>query len=249
MNTFLILGGNSRLASCFSSLYPNITKSFGKADCNITNIDKVEKTLKGTEAQYILNCAAITDIEYCEKNPQECFETNTIAVVNLEKVCNKFNKKLIHISSDYALYPVNNYGLSKYLCENILDLEKTLIFRTCFYSRDTFLVKELLSKRPIIAYKNMYFNPVSINRLAKEIYTNRNKNGLLNIFSSKRISKYSFSKKVCNFLGFDTKLVKDTEFKNKPGFAQRPYNSYVRSDKAISLEADLEDFKNFLTRN
>jgi dTDP-4-dehydrorhamnose reductase len=246
MDTFLLLGGKSHLASCFSSLYPNITKSKGKADCDITNIKQVEKTLKRTEAKYILNCVAITDIEYCENNPLECFKTNTIAVLNLEKACTKFNKKLIHISSDYAVYPVNTYGLSKYLCEKILDLKKTLIIRTCFYSRDTFLVKELLGKRKVIAYKNMYFNPVSINRVAESIYKNRNKKGILNVFSSKRISKYSFAKKVCKIFGIDSNLVKESEFENKPGFAQRSYNSYVASDMAITLEDGLEDFKNML---
>ncbi len=246
MDKFLILGGNSRLANCFSSLYPDITEKVTKADCDITNKKAVDNTLKTSKASYILNCAALTDIKQCEKNPVKCFEVNAIAVDYLEKGCKKYNKKLIHLSSDYALYPLNIYGLSKLIGEKILDEKDSLIIRTSFYSKNTYLVKSLLNKKKVNAYPNMYFNPLSINRLVKEIYKNRNKKGLLNIFTSKRISKYSFALNICRVFGINAAKVKAVEFKNKPGFVQRPLNSYVKSNFNILLRDDLIGFYSFV---
>ena len=99
---------------------------------DITNIKILEKVIKRTRAEYILNCAAITDIGYAEKNPKECFNVNSIAVWNLDILTRKYNKKLIHLSSDYAVNPTNVYGYSKLISERLINKSKNLIIRTSF---------------------------------------------------------------------------------------------------------------------
>ncbi|OGM59847.1 hypothetical protein A2955_00505 [Candidatus Woesebacteria bacterium RIFCSPLOWO2_01_FULL_37_19] len=246
MISFVALGGNSRLAKCFSDLFPDISVNVDKSLCDITNKKDIEKVFKKTNAKYILNCAAITDIEYCEKNPKETFDVNTIAPLIIEKLCEKYNKKLIQISSDYAYFPTNVYGISKYLIEKLLNPKKTLIVRTSFYYKDLYLIKGLFKNQSVSAYKNMYFNPISINRAAKEIYKNRNKKGVINIFSSKKISKYHFAMKVCKVFDTDKKLVKPVSFVNKVGFALRPPDSSIDSNIAINLDKDLFQFKKYI---
>jgi dTDP-4-dehydrorhamnose reductase len=246
MEKILILGGNSKLAKCFIILYPNITKALTKNECDITSAKNVEKVIKNTSAKYILNCAAITDIEYCEKNKTECLEVNTFAVNRIELACKINNKKLIHISSDFALYPKSVYGLSKKLNEKMLDKKRSLIIRTSFYSLDYFLIRKLLQKSKIEAYDNVYFNPVSINRVAKETYKNRDRFGVLNIFSDKQVSKYKFALKVSNVFNIETNLINRVMFTNKRGYAKRPFNTFIKSDIHITLQKDLMRFKDYL---
>lgn len=249
MDKFLVLGGNSKLAKCFSNLFPKLSKNIVKKRCDITDKFKVDKLLKKTKAKYILNCAAITDIEKCEKNKKLCLEVNTIAVENLEKIALKYNKKLIHITSDYALHPKNYYGYTKFLNEKNLNKNKTLIIRTSFYSKDYYIIKNLFNNKEVVAFKNMYFNPVSINKVAELIYQNKKKAGILNIFSSKKISKFEFALKVCEVFDKEKIKVSPGIFKNKEGFAYRPLDSYVKSDIKILLEKDLREYKRYLLSN
>jgi len=249
MEKILILGGNSKLARCFFLLYPKITKSLTKKECDITSKNDVEKVIINTSAKYILNCAAITDIEYCENNKDKCLNVNTFAVNCIESVCKKYNKKLIHITSDYALNPVNYYGFTKYLNEKQLDKSKSLIIRTSFYSKQLYLVRELLNHKEVTAYTNVFFNPVSINRLAKEIFKKRNKYGILNVFSNSKVSKYEFAIQICKTFGINTNLVKPAKFKNTKGSARRPFNSFVNTEIKINTLRDLKHFKFFTLKS
>lgn len=243
MKDFLILGKDSTLAGFFLKKYRDKCKALNKTECDITNAKSLEEVLKNGVFKYVINCAAITDIKYCEANPVECFRVNTIAVNKLSRLCRKYNKKLIHFSSDYAVKPVNVYGYSKFLSENIIDMNQDLVIRTSFYSQNYYLIKSLMDGSKTNAYKNMFFNPVSVTRLTNEIYKNRDRIGILNIFSNKKISKYDFGKKVVSAFGINKKLIHPIDYINKQREVVLPLNSFVKSDIKISLTEDLEAFE------
>ncbi|KKQ91718.1 MAG: hypothetical protein UU16_C0014G0007 [Candidatus Woesebacteria bacterium GW2011_GWA2_40_7] len=243
---FLILGGESTLAKYFIQTYGEKCVALNKKKCDITNIKILEKVIKRTRAEYILNCAAITDIGYAEKNPKECFNVNSIAVWNLDILTRKYNKKLIHLSSDYAVNPTNVYGYSKLISERLINKSKNLIIRTSFYSNKYYIINSLVSGKVTNAYKNAFFNPVSINRLVGEIYKNRNKHGILNIFTEKKISKYSFATMAAKTFNIDRKLIQPVDLINVEEKANLPLNSFVPSDIKIQLDEDLLTFKKHL---
>ena len=245
MDKFIILGGDSHLGRAFKKMYPSQSTLVSKKNCDITNIDSFETLLNKSNAKYILNCAAITDIEWCEKNSQKCMEINALAVKELEKLCIKNYKKLIQISSDYALFPINTYGKSKELLEKLLDKNNSLIIRTSFYYEEYKLIAKLMDGISVDAYTNSYFNPVSIYRLVNEIYEKRKNVGLINIYSSKKISKYDFSLLFCEAFGLNKKLVNKAIFENTDGKTKRPFNSFVASDLKLNLAEDLEYFKKY----
>lgn len=243
MTKFLILGGGSTLANFFSKEYKKESILISKKECDVTDLKQLEKVFKKYNFKYVLNTAAITDIKYCETNSEGCFNVNTLAIQSLSKLCEKYNKKLIHISSDYAVHTTNIYGYSKFLSERILDQKKDLVIRTSFYSPKYFIIKSLLTGNKTPCYKNMYFNPVSINRLIGEIYKNKEKVGLINIFSEKKISKYDFGKMFANVFDIDQNLVKPENFIQKPNEVILPLNSFVKSDIKIKLDEDLGNFR------
>jgi len=243
MKKFLILGGESTLAKYFLERYGKLSVPLNKKECNITNIKNLEEVIKKNNCKYVINCAAITDIQYSEINPEECFETNSIAVYQIGRLCDKYNKKLIHLSSDYALHPINVYGYSKLISEGVIDLTKNLVIRTSFYSPKYFIIKSLFDSKKTKVYKNVFFNPVSVNRLINEIYNNRDKKGMLSIFSDKKISKYTFAIKIAKTFGLNRKLIHPINLINRPGQTPLPLNSYVKSDVKISIDKDLFLFK------
>ncbi len=243
MEDFLVLGGESTLAKYFIQTYRERCVALSKKQCDITNIKVLEKVIKSSGARYIVNCAAITDIEYAEKNPEKCFDVNSIAVGNLDNFSQKFNKKLIHLSSDYAVNPINVYGYSKMMSEMLINKSKNLIIRTSFYSDRYYIIKSLVSGNVTNAYKNAFFNPVSINRLVWEICKNKDKRGILNIFTEKKISKYSFAINAAKIFNIDRKLIQPVNLVNTDGRVNLPLNSFVAPDVKIQLDGDLLSFK------
>ncbi len=199
--------------------------------------------LSSNRVKYVLNCAAITDIEWCEKNPKECMKVNTEAVKDLENICFAVGKKLIQISSNYACFPTNVYGKSKRLMEESFNHKRSLIIRTSFYYEGYDLFKNLINYKKVDAFSNSYFNPISIYRLAEEINRHKDDVGLLDVFSSKKISKYDFALLFCKVFNLNSRLIKSTLFKNSKNKAKRPFNSFVPSDVNINLEEDMAYFK------
>lgn len=242
MAKYMILGGNSTLASFFLDKYSKESESFTKKECDITDFKKLDKILKKSKSEYVINCAALTDIKFTEKNPVKCFEVNSLGLKNISELCHKYEKKLIHFSSDYAVNPINIYGYSKYYSEKLIDLKRDLVIRTSFYSPKYFIIKSLLTGNSTTCYKNMFFNPISVTRLVEEIYKNKDKTGIINIFSDKKISKLNFAKMFAKTFKIDEKLIEPVDFIQKPDEIKLPLNSFVKSDITINLEEDLSNF-------
>lgn len=243
MKKFLIIGGNSKLARCFQEIYGREIIGLSKSQCDVTSEKSLREAISKFRGKYVLNCAAVTDIEECEKNPTKCFSVNVSGVYLLNRVCLELGKKLIHVSSDYALNPMNSYGWSKYLSEKIVD-KNFLVVRTNFYNSETFMVKNLLKRKRTEIFKNMYFNPISINNLAKEIYRLRERKGVFNLFTSKKISYLQFANLFCQVFGLKEELVQPVSYEYKGG-AKRPFISWVKPDMKLSIKQDLINFKKY----
>jgi len=240
MKQFLIFGGDARLAQCFKSLYPNECITLNKKQCDITKTLLLEQIIKKTVCPYVLNCAAVTNADECERNPNLCFSVNALSVYTLSKICLKYKKKLIHISSNAAVKPINMYGWSKFLSEKMVNPHH-LIIRTDFYDTNTYIVKNLIQQKPINAYTNVYFNPISINYLACQIYTHKHKSGIINIFTNEKISFFEFAQEFCDVFALNkTRLINGTRVK--------PLNLFVKSTINRSITKDLVDFKQYITQ-
>lgn len=242
---YLIFGADSILARTFINVYRNETISYDRNSCDITNPHEIYKVLIPFSGKYVINCAAITDIELCEKNPAKAFNVNGLAPSYILEACQKYNKKLIHISTDYAFKPRNIYGWSKLFGEKLLG-DKSLIIRTNFYSKKTYIVNNLLQGKKTNTYINMFINPVSINRVAFEIFNNKDKSGIINVFSKKKISWYKFAKLFCDVFLIDKKRVLKTKYKNHLNKARRPLSSVIDSDINVDITHDLIQFKSFI---
>lgn len=47
----------------------------------------------------VINTAALINLEYCERNKEECYAVNTVGAVNVARACDALGWKLVHISS------------------------------------------------------------------------------------------------------------------------------------------------------
>ncbi len=88
----------------------------------IGNVRDYERLYMAFEdADYVIHAAAIKSIEACEKEPEECFKTNVIGTENVIKAAlNRGVKKVLFISTDKAVNPINTYGTAKAMSERLI---------------------------------------------------------------------------------------------------------------------------------
>ena len=85
---------------------------------DVRDADRIETALQGVD--YVIHAAAQKQVEASEYNPEEVIKTNIIGSMNLIRSCNTNKiKKLIALSTDKAVNPVNIYGATKMVAERL----------------------------------------------------------------------------------------------------------------------------------
>ncbi len=147
----LVTGAGGQLGSELKSL-ANITNSpfrffFTNVDnLDITNRGEVEGFVVNNNIQYIINCAAYTDVEKAESDSEMAYNVNVKAVANIGEVAKQNDAKVIHISTDFVFdgivkfpykenmktNPLSIYGATKLQGEEVLKTtaKDWLIIRT-----------------------------------------------------------------------------------------------------------------------
>lgn len=113
---------------------------------DITDTDALVKVFSEVKPSFVLNCAAYTAVDDCEKNAESAMKVNALAVCEIAKLCKIHNSILIHFSTDYVFdgenptgykeddtpNPLNVYGKSKLEGEKLIiaNMEKYYIVRT-----------------------------------------------------------------------------------------------------------------------
>ncbi len=113
-------------------------KGVGSADCDITDLEEVEETVRAEKPDAVIHCAGYTAVDKAETETDRCSAINVDGTRNIVSVCKKKDIKLLYVSTDYVFEgggvspwktddercPVSVYGRSKYLGE--LEVEKAL---------------------------------------------------------------------------------------------------------------------------
>lgn len=123
----------------------NITRASSR-ELDISNLDNVSRYIKIIKPDLIINTAAYTDVDGCEKNPEKALLINSIGNRNLALAASNANAKLLCISTDYVFSgtskvpyneyditcPINVYGQTKLLGEKYTQqfCNKSFIIRT-----------------------------------------------------------------------------------------------------------------------
>ena len=95
---------------------------------DITNLDMVRNVLISEKPDYVIHCAAYTNVDKAEEDIETARLINAKGTENIAKVCAEIDSTLVYISTDYVFAgdknepylcadeekPLNNYGLTKY---------------------------------------------------------------------------------------------------------------------------------------
>jgi UDP-glucose 4-epimerase len=86
---------------------------------DVRNYDSVSQAMRGVD--FVFHAAALKQVPSCEFFPVEAVQTNTLGAENVMKAALAANvSKMIVLSTDKAVYPVNAMGMSKALMEKCM---------------------------------------------------------------------------------------------------------------------------------
>lgn len=196
MSKLLITGSKGQLGMELASLESDFLKDTffltDKSNLDITNFKAVERFVFKNKITAIINCAAYTQVDKAEEEPELANEMNYLAVKNLAEIAKKYSLKLIHISTDYVFdgtakvpyteeaiaNPQNEYGITKLKGEKALltvNPNNSALIRTSWlYSKfGKNFVKTILKlsgeKETISVVSDQVGSPTNAHDLAKAI--------------------------------------------------------------------------------
>ena len=224
-----------------------------KQKIDFSNSKDCKKILEIIQPDIIINCAAKTNINFCEKNKKIAYKSNAIVVKNLSHYCKRNNLRLIQISTDHIYNNKtksnteksssikNYYSYSKLKGEHFAKKCNSLILRVNFFGQDkknndslvNWIINSSKKKLKINLFKDVYFSPLYIQTLISIIckLLESNENGIFNIGSKNKISKSNFilavAKKLKIKLNYNLINYQDL----KESTARRPTNMSMNINK------------------
>ncbi len=97
---------------------------------DVRDKDKLIQSFK--DVDYVFHAAALKHVPTGENFPEEVIKTNIFGIKNVIEASEYCDvKKVINLSTDKAVYPINAYGMSKALAEKILTVYEGDISCVC----------------------------------------------------------------------------------------------------------------------
>jgi len=109
----------SKMIRDFNFNNPDGNKGIAYIVGDIRDRKSLERACSGVDI--IINCAAMKRIDTCDENPLECIKTNVNGTQNVVHAALLNDvEKVLHISTDKAVYPTTLYGSSKKCAEDLI---------------------------------------------------------------------------------------------------------------------------------
>lgn len=209
----------------------NIKGHFGRqqeTNANLNNYEQAMSYLDDINPDAIINLVALTDVDYCEKHPDDSYTINVKVVENVVSWIKNQEKKVqfVHISSDQVydgegLHRVENvtlknyYAFSKYAGELAALSIDSAILRTNFFGKSNapkrssftdWLYQSLKTQSRIQVFDDVFFSPLSMSCLCEMISLVITKDvvGTYNLGSRHGLSKADFAYAFAYALQLDT---------------------------------------------
>ena len=117
-NTIMVLSRNEHKQEALRLEFPDVTYKLG----DIKDKNAISRCFLEFKPDVVINTAAVKTVWVCQANPYESVEVNIFGHQNLIDVIQESTHKIetvIFISTDKACKPVNVYGMSKAIAEQL----------------------------------------------------------------------------------------------------------------------------------
>ena len=231
---------------------------------SINLLDKSDllKTLDQIKPDVIIHTAAMTNVDACELQQQECDRMNVDMVENILTYCKGRDIYLVHLSTDFIFdgtkgdvyheddipHPVNYYGLSKWKSEVRIREAKIdyAILRTILvyglvddHDRSNIVLwvkTSLENEKDIYVVTDQLRMPTFAEDLAEACWlaVETRANGVYNVSSNSLMSIYDIALSIADAFGLDKKWIHPVATKDLSLPAKRPLSTGFNLDKSIA---------------
>jgi dTDP-4-dehydrorhamnose reductase len=275
MDKVLVLGANGLLGQSLIEQFKNDfeviassvedEKYFENEDIPYFQTDltmryDVADLINAAAPDIIINCAAMTNVDLCEKEREMTWKLNVKAIENILESCQNKKPLIVQISSDYVfdgndapyseidvVNPVSYYGRSKLSAENIVKnapydyiIARTqILYGTGKNVRPNFVtwvINALRQNEKIRIVNDQKNTPTYVNDLSEGLYRliMLKEYGLFHISGSESISRYDFAMKIADVFNLNSELIEEITSDELQQSALRPQNSSFVQNKFIN---------------
>lgn len=251
-------------------------EDFNYVDIDLTQKNILKKTIKEIQPNFIINTAAMTQVDDCENNKQACDLLNIEVVRWLKESSKEINAHLIHLSTDFIFdgikgnyketdepNPLSYYGLSKLKSEVVLtnsNIDYTILRTILVYgkvydmSRSNIVLwvrDMLLQKKEITIVDDQFRTPTYVEDLALacKISVDKKAKGIFHISSSELLSVFEIAIEIAEAFDLNKNLIKPISTSTLNQTAPRPAKTgFDLSKTNKELEFYPKSFKKDLLR-
>jgi dTDP-4-dehydrorhamnose reductase len=255
--TALVTGAGGQLGSEFARLLAlrGDCLAFGHDRLDVTDGESVDRLLTTHRPELVIHCAAWTDVDGCERDPDRAYRTNAEGTRLVAQAAARIGAKLVYISTDFvfdgskpqpyneddAPNPINVYGASKLAGEEHVRrlCAKHYIVRTAWLfgpSANNFvgrIIKAAIERRELRVADDQVGSPTSVCDLAARVVQmiGRAPFGIYHVTNGGFASRYRWACEITGLAGLDVRVtpIAASEW---PAPARRPANSRL-DNKAL----------------
>ena len=242
----------------FGSVNSNViqTTAFTVIQSDLTVPGALEKLIDESQPEWVINCAALANLEACEANPALAEKLNSELPEKLANYVAKGGARLVHISTDAVFdgkhggyteedqpNPLSLYARTKLKGEQVVLAAnpQAIVARVNLFgwslsgkrSLAEWFFNNLSAENSIMGFTDVYFCPLLTNDLAKILLKmlDISAQGLFHIVSSECSSKYDFGVRLARLFDFDETLIRPALVSEAGLAAVRSPNLTLNSDK------------------
>ena len=230
---------------------------------DLREYDSFDDILTEHDPDVVVNCAAMTDVDGCETNPEQANVLNGDASGGLAAHCDTNGVEFVHVSTDYVFNgtkrepysesadtnPVQVYGESKLAGEQAVTEETTepLIARLSFVwgihqgSEDltgfpAWVRDRLLSGEDVPLFADQWVTPTRAGQAAETLLDliEQDAIGLFHIACSSCVTPYEFGEVIADYVGSNEELLSEGSMDDVKRDATRPTYSCLNVGKVES---------------
>ncbi len=271
MDRILVTGASGLLGSNFvlqaAGLNQHVTAVFHQhplalpgviaVGTDLTDEKAVRRLIREHHPDWIIHCAAATNVDWCESHPAEAFRQNRDATQYLAEEAREIGAGMVYVSTDavfeggHGCYreesqpnPQNTYASSKLAGEKAVQaaLARHVIFRGTMFgwnmqpkqSLAEWFLSALEAGSTAPGFSDVFFSPLLVNDMSEMIQEGmrRGIRGCYHIGSRDACSKLDFGRRIAAEFGLDQGLVVPSLIEETVPRAKRPKNTSLNTDKA-----------------
>lgn len=242
----------------------NDVLGFNSTTLDINNRETIKRCLKKYKPEFVINCAAFTNVDACEVEQVKSFAINAKGPEYISYMCSLNGCKLIHFSTDYVFdgekmnytedmptHPLQNYGLHKMFAETQVERGNSVIVRVQWlYGENkktyiTWMIESILAKKNLKVYTGQVGVPTSCSFIADHIDGLMNLDrGIYHFAPNLCCTKYDVAMAINHYLNGDMRLISMTSEIPLNWKAKRPRNVVLKSDKVKKcLNTEFDNWK------